>query len=136
MWAMFRYVWIALLLIGVWSPGVLAQEDRKPPAPKPLKIALGVYVTAQAMDLATTERVLAQGGYEKNPMMRYTMDDPALAAVVKVGTTAFTTWAVMKLAQPRKDGRRRTKLATGLAIGLAAGMTAVAVHNYRQVRRE
>jgi hypothetical protein len=129
-----RNVLFALLLISFWSPGLLAQEEDRP-APKPLKIALGVYITAQAMDLATTERVLAQGGYEKNPLMSYTMRDPALAAVVKVGTTALTSWAVMKLAKG-KNGRRHPKLATGLAIGMAAGMAAVAAHNYRHVRRE
>jgi hypothetical protein len=124
----------ALALVCVIGSGLAAQE-RKEPAPKALKLAIGAYITAQAVDLAARERIIANGGRVRNPILGFSTNDPALTTITTVGTTALTSWALMKLAKPGPDGRRRTKLITSVAIGLAAGSAVVAARSYREARQ-
>jgi hypothetical protein len=127
---------VSVLAVVCFAASTVAAQERTPPAPKALKLALGAYITAQAVDLAARERIIAQGGRVRNPILGYSMSDPALTTITKVGTTALTTWALMKLASRGPDGRRHTKLITGVAIGLAAGTAVTAARSYRESRRE
>ena len=79
-------------------------------------------ITANVLDVASTEYAISHGAVEMNPIMGQTT---AQRVVVKGLSTAAQVWLVKRLSP------RHPKLAKGLGYGLSALLVGVAGHNLR-----
>lgn len=85
-----------------------------------------VIVLLAVADYVTTRKVLARGGIELNPVMKWCMDRKCFE-VVKFGLTLFIVGFLLF-----EDDHPAITLITGLVI--AAGYCWVVWHNWRQLR--
>jgi len=79
-------------------------------------------IAGNVADLVSTEIALSRGGvHEVNPLMQTT----ARRVAAKAGATAFTVWAVKRIAP------KSPKVAAVVGYSLGAVMGGIAVRNYR-----
>ena len=93
--------------------------------PAPL---VGLYVSLagmHALDIVSTQKALAAGATEANPMMAPFARSPFALAAVKAGVTGATIFATERLWKTN----RKAALLTMIALNGAYG--AIAAHNYR-----
>jgi hypothetical protein len=110
---------IALLLLLCATP-VFAQD-----MPTSHRIALGTYVGSAALDYHSTYKVLADGGYEKNPLGKLTDSHPVGTVVLGAAVDVTATTLLYKWL-----GKRHPKLTTALLFGVSSVRLSLAVHNY------
>jgi hypothetical protein len=87
------------------------------------------FATLEALDVASTARVIEGGGRESNPIVASVWGSPVGLAALKAGTAAGLIVAAQRL---RKD---HPKTALVLMIAANSGMTAIVAHNYAIARR-
>ena len=93
--------------------------------PAPL---VGLYVSLagmHALDIVSTQRALAAGAAEANPMMAPFARSPLALAAVKAGVTSATIFATERLWKTNRKAAVLTMIALNATYG------AVAAHNYR-----
>ena len=99
------------------------------PRPQPLVPLYVSFATLEALDVASTARVLESGGSESNPIVATVWGSPVTLAALKAGTAAGLIFAAERL---RRD---HPKAALVLMIAGNSGMAAVVAHNYASARR-
>src|SRR5207253_7791190 len=95
-----------------------------PPRPQPLVPLYVSFATLEALDIASTARVLESGGRESNPIVASVWGSPVALAALKAGTAAGLIFAAERL---RRD---HPKAALILMIAGNSGMAAIVAHNY------
>lgn len=114
---------VLVLIVFLTMPSLAHADDKLFTA-----IRIGS-LTAQAMDLAVTQRVLGAGtGREVNPVMGWTTRDPYVAAATKIGGALAIDYFL------RRTHRRNRMAAIWTGIGVTAAYSVVLIHN-RQVMR-
>lgn len=109
----------------------LPPADIESPAPSRPRLLIPSYIafaSLQALDVDSTRRVLAAGGFEANPVVRALGGTPGTIAL-KAGTTAALIVAAEHLRKQHPTG------AAVLVLSLNAAMVAIVAHNYAIVRR-
>ena len=99
------------------------------PRPQPLVPLYVSFATLEALDVASTSRVLEMGGRESNPIVASVWGSPVALAALKAGTAAGLILAAERL---RRD---HPKAALILMIAGNSGMAAIVAHNYAVARR-
>jgi len=99
------------------------------PRPQPLIPLYVSFATLEALDVASTSRVLEMGGRESNPIVASVWGSPVALAALKAGTAAGLILAAERL---RRD---HPKAALILMIAGNSGMAAIVAHNYAVARR-
>jgi hypothetical protein len=117
------------LIVFLMLPSLAHADDKNDKNDKLFTaVRIGMWTT-QAMDLAVTQRVLGAGtGREANTLMGWTMRDPYVAAVTKVGGALAIDYLL------RYQHRKNRKAAIWTGIGVTAAYSFVLVHN-RQVMK-
>ena len=98
------------------------------PRPQPLMQLYVSFATLEALDVASTSRVLESGGRESNPIVASAWGSPVALAALKAGTAAGLIFAAERL---RRD---HPKAALILMIAGNSGMAAIVAHNYAVAR--
>jgi Domain of unknown function (DUF5658) len=96
---------------------------KRPPSLVPL---YGSLIALQGADVYFTATALAKGAHEANPIVQPLARKTAIAAAVKVGTTAAAIYFVERAWKQNRKG------AVILAAALNAATGAVVVHNARR----
>jgi len=106
-----------------------APSASETPRPQPLVPLYVSFATLEALDVASTARVLESGGRESNPIVASAWGSPVALAALKIGTAAGLIFAAERL---RRD---HPKAALVLMIAGNSGMAAIVAHNYAAARR-
>lgn len=104
--------------------GAVPPSIRRPRSLVPLYLSYGAL---QVLDVVATERALAAGATEANPLLQGVAGHTGATLAIKAGTTAATVFLVERL------WRKSRPAAVVLMLTLNAGYAAVVAHNYRQV---
>ena len=99
------------------------------PRPQPLMPLYVSFATLDALDVASTSRVLDSGGRESNPIVAGAWGSPAALAALKAATAAGLIFAAERL---RRDHPRAALV---LMIAANSGMAAIVAHNYAVAQR-
>ncbi|HZT76454.1 MAG TPA: DUF5658 family protein [Vicinamibacterales bacterium] len=96
------------------------------PIVRPLYISFGAL---QALDIASTARVINNGGHEENPVVAKVWGSPGGVLAVKAAATAGVVYAAERL---RKSNPKAALL---FMIGANSVMATIVAHNYTASRR-
>ena len=106
-----------------WTKAVTPHRPSRPPLLLPL---YATYGALQALDVVSTQKALANGAYEANPLLRGLSDKAAGTLAVKAGVTAGTIYLSERL------WRKNRVAAVALMAVLNGAYASIVAWNYRQ----